>query len=218
VRVRIPPSAPPLERWPSLVYGTALLRRQARQLARRFESFTLRVFVITGGDRSGLSATVSGVNLHEALAERASNIRQLEQLKHRLIAAARHQEGEDPAEPADEILRQADELLTRQAQLIAAINHTNAATHLNGGETITMALARRDQLKALLKLVTETESAAAGSGRHGLYRSMRSEIRDVTEMDVTALRRRLDNLSRQVRELDAQIQAAAPATDLTVAL
>jgi hypothetical protein len=204
-----------LECWPSLVYGTVLLRRQAGEPARRFKSFTLRVFAVTGGDRSGLAAMITCVNLHEALAERAANVRQFEQLKHRVIAAVRHQEGEDPAETGDELLRQTKDLLDRQARLIAAINHTNAATLLDDrSSTITAALAERDRLRALHKLITETEAAAAGSGRHGWGRAMRSEIRDVTEMDVAGLRRQLDDLSRQIRELDAKIQATHPVTEL----
>jgi hypothetical protein len=154
------------------------------------------------------------VKLNEALAERADVKRRLDQMKHRVIAAARHQEGEDPPESADELLSQAGELLGRQRILITRINHTNAEAVTEDGESVTAALARRDELRSLHKLVTETEQAAAGTGRHDFYRATRGEIRDVTEMDVVALRRRADEIARQVRELDAQIQAAGLAFDL----
>lgn len=154
------------------------------------------------------------MKLNEALAERADIKRRLDQLKRRVSAAARHQEGEDPPESADELLAQAEGLLGQQRSLITRINHTNAESVTGSGESLTAALARRDELRALHKLIAEAEQAAAGSGRHGMYRTMRSEIRDVTEMDVAGLRRRLDDVARQARELDAEIQAAGLTTDL----
>lgn len=161
-----------------------------------------------------MAATVGRVNLQEALAERSSNKRHLEQLKHRLTAAARHQEGETPPETADELIEQYERLSGQQATLIARINLTNAGTRLpDGGPTLTEALATRDERRLRHKVLTEAESTAAGADRYS-FRATRTEIRDVAGLDVVGIRRHCDELGADIRRLDAAIQLAGATTEL----
>ncbi len=76
--------------------------------------------------------------------------------------------------------------------------------------TLTEALARRDVLALRHGVFHQAaEAAAQAQGRYG-----RSEIRLVRLIDVAAIRARLDDLARERRELDTNIQAHNWTVDL----
>ena len=154
--------------------------------------------------------------LAEALRERADAKRQLTQLRDRIAASARHTEGEEPTEDATALLDEADGLIGRQAQRIAAINRANLATGLPDGRTLTQALADRDALRARFQLLTGAADAAAGNGRGlgWLARTGRQELRTFPTLDVTGLRRRADQVAEQIRTLDIAIERLNVTTEL----
>jgi uncharacterized protein DUF6847 len=162
------------------------------------------------------------VKLAEALSLRADTQAKLKQIEYRATSVARYQEGEEPPESAVDLLDQGRALADQLEHLIQAINLTNAATALNGGDaqaheqTITDAIARRDVLASRRKLVSAVADAAANSGRggYGFLRSSRSELVMKTDVDVITLRAEADDLSRQYRELDVKIQQANWNTEL----
>lgn len=115
--------------------------------------------------------------LGEALAERSSKKKQLEQVEARAVAVARYQEeGEQPAENAGELLQTGRRLIGELRELARRINRTNSVTELDPGFTLTDALAQRDGFAAQHKLVTAV--ADAGAGRTGAVwaRQLRSEL------------------------------------------
>ncbi|MFI7074319.1 DIP1984 family protein [Micromonospora sediminicola] len=144
------------------------------------------------------------MKLAEALALRADAARRVEQLRARITASARYQEGEEPAEDASALLVEAGEVLGELELLIRRINRTNAATVVDGG-TLTDALARRDVLRLRHGLLTSAANAAVGEGQRG-YRQLRSELTIIPALPVAELRRQADDLARQVREVDTLIQ------------
>ncbi|MFV2116155.1 DIP1984 family protein [Micromonospora sp. LOL_025] len=152
------------------------------------------------------------MKLAEALALRADAARRAEQLRARIAASARYQEGEAPAEDASALLAEAGEVLGGLESLIRRINRTNAATLVEGG-TLTDALARRDVLRMRHSLVTSAADAAAGEGQRG-YRQLRSELKMIPALPVAELRRQADDLARQVREVDTLIQRTNWEVDL----
>jgi hypothetical protein len=152
------------------------------------------------------------MKLAEALALRADAARRAEQLRARIAASARYQEGETPAEDAAALLVEADEVLGELEVLIRRINRTNAATVVEGG-TLTDALARRDVLRLRHSVVTSAADAAAGEGQRG-YRQLRSELKMIPALPVAELRRRADDLARQLREIDTLIQRTNWEVDL----
>jgi DNA repair exonuclease SbcCD ATPase subunit len=141
----------------------------------------------------------------EALAQRADAQRRVEQLRARIASNARYQEGEEPAEDAAALLAEVDEVLVELEELIRRINRTNAVTPLGDG-TLTDALARRDVLR--LRHSVLTSSADAAAGRSGAMRQMRSELRQLAALPVGELRRRADDVARDLRELDTAVQQA----------
>jgi len=146
------------------------------------------------------------VKLAEGLALRADASRRIEQLRTRIVANARFQEGEEPAEDARALLTEAGVALDELEDLIRRINRTNAAMRIGPEGTITDALARRDVLRARHSIVTAAADAAAGKSQAGMGRQLRSELKMLAALPVAELRSQADDLARQVRELDVRIQ------------
>jgi hypothetical protein len=157
---------------------------------------------------------VKTMKLAEALSLRSDAQKRLAQLQERAVASARYQEGEEPPERADELLGEARGVTEEIEGLIRRINRTNAATELEGGLTITDAIARRDALALRRKVITAVADAAAGQDDHLWGRRLRSELRQLSALPVTELRREADDLARRYRELDVRLQEANWATEL----
>src|SRR4029453_11345207 len=80
---------------------------------------------------------VRTMKLAEALALRADAVRRVEQLRTRIAASARYQEGEEPAEDAGQLLAESAAVLDDLESLIRRVNRTNAAAALDHGGTLT---------------------------------------------------------------------------------
>ena len=147
------------------------------------------------------------MNLAEALTARADLQRRIEQLRARITANARYQEGEEPAEDAAALLVEADAALVQLRDLIRRINATNAALELGADGTMTDALAARDVLRLRHSLLADAAAAASGANDQFL-RQMRSELRQISALPVAELRSRADAVAQELRELDNRIQQA----------
>ena len=152
--------------------------------------------------------------LGEALAERASKKKQLEQVEARAVSVARYQEGEQPAENAGELLETGRRLVGELRELARRINRTNSVTELEPGFTLTDALARRDGYAAEYKLVSAIADAGAGARNHMWGRQLRSELQQVSAVPVTGLRAEADRIAEARRNLDVRIQQAGWSTEL----
>ncbi|MER7283085.1 DIP1984 family protein [Dactylosporangium sp. NPDC000244] len=152
------------------------------------------------------------MKLAEALALRAAAVRRVEQLRARIAASARYQEGEPPVEDAAALLADAGETLGELEGLIRRINRTNATVEVEGG-TLTDALARRDVLRMRHAVVTGAAQAAAGDAQRG-HRQLRSELKMIVALPVADLRREADDLARRLREVDTLIQRTNWEADL----
>ncbi len=144
------------------------------------------------------------MKLAEALVQRADVKKRLSELQTRLTQNVRVQEGESPHEPPDAILRELTEALTAYRTLIQRINRTNAATRLADGRTITDHIAERDVLVIEQRAIDAAVKAATDVS----WRYSRSEIKQVAAVDVPALRQRLDDTAKRLREVDMTIQKA----------
>lgn len=153
------------------------------------------------------------MKLAEALALRADAARRVEQLKARIVANARYQEGEEPSEDAGALLAEAGTALDRLENLVRRINRTNATAVIGPDGTLTDALARRDVLRLRHSVITAAADAAAGKNA-GYQRQLRSELKMLSAVPVAPLRTESDNLSRQIREIDVRIQRANWEVDL----
>lgn len=153
------------------------------------------------------------MKLAEALTARADLQRRIEQLRARITANARYQEGEEPAEDAAALIAEADTALEQLRQLIRRINATNSRLDLGADGTMTDALAARDVLRLQHSLLADAAAAASGANDQFL-RQMRSELRQISALPVGELRSRADEVARALRELDNRIQQANWSNDL----
>ena len=112
------------------------------------------------------------------------------------------QEGENPAEPIEELLPEYERMMDDLESLVKRINKTNSVNTL-GSRTLTDAIAERDNIKARIITYRELYSAAAIKQE----RYSRSEVKYVRCVDTVALQKKIDELSKQYRLLDTSIQA-----------
>ncbi|HEX6506492.1 MAG TPA: DIP1984 family protein [Chloroflexota bacterium] len=150
------------------------------------------------------------MKLSEALVLRADVQKRIQRLGERLDLSARVQEGEEPPENPQELLAELGRLIEQLRDLMTRINQTNSRASLESGETLTVALARRDTLSLqyrVLERFARTTSETADRYTH-------TEIRIRPTVDVAALRRQLDSIAQERRDLDMAIQAANWTTEL----
>ncbi|UTX54552.1 DIP1984 family protein [Leucobacter aridicollis] len=171
------------------------------------------------------------MKLAEALALRGDTQKRIAQLRSRIVANAHYQESDTPVEDAAALLAEVELAVGELEVLVRSINATNSAIQLeiapkspSGGRrrqqsgaatasevTMTDALARRDSLRLRHSILVEAADAAQDQG---MFRQMRSELRQISALQVPDLRAQADTLARELRELDAQIQQANWLNDL----
>jgi hypothetical protein len=159
------------------------------------------------------------MKLAEALLLRADRNRALQQLRMRIAASARYQEGEKPPEDARQLVASASVVLDDLESLIAKINRTNSSTVMEDGRSVTDALAERDVLRLRYSLLTSSADAASGAAsgaiqRMPMIRATRSELKYMTTLNVRSLREEASTTARRVRELDGRIQQVNWTTEL----
>ncbi len=142
------------------------------------------------------------MKLAEALVLRSDGQRKIEQLKHRLEQVVKVQEddtpGEDPHELFQELARTVDEVYV----LIRKINKTNAQTWFDEQRTLADVLTERDRILTKRRVLSETLQHATTR----LDRYTRMEVKYYRTIDVAALQREVDELSKTYRELDLRVQ------------
>ena len=141
------------------------------------------------------------MKLAEALSIRAELQKKAEQLEQRLKSVVKIQEGDTPEESPTDLLSELDQAAAQLEKLLYRINLTNLHT-VRDGESITAMIARKDALtleinvlRNVLKAATEPES-----------RYSRNEIKYVKTIDTAKLRKKIDNLSAELRKKDLKIQ------------
>ena len=149
------------------------------------------------------------MKIAEALIERADIQKRIEQLRDRLSNNALVQEGEEPAEDPTSLLSELDRLEKRLCELVARINLTNANT-VSGGMTVTEMLTLRDCLAQKNDIMRDFLRAASQKWMRGRG----SEIVVKSTVSVSELQKQVDDISKQLRELDTRIQGINWNTDL----
>jgi alpha-D-ribose 1-methylphosphonate 5-triphosphate synthase subunit PhnI len=142
------------------------------------------------------------MKLAEALAERSDCQKKIEKLKARLVNCVRVQEGEQPIENPETLLKELRATHERMNALVVRINRTNANTPFDKGMSLSDALAQRDHLAALrASLVRVVEAASIRADR-----MTRSEVKYVSVVSVRDLQVEADSAAEAHRKLDSRIQ------------
>ena len=151
------------------------------------------------------------MKLAEALMERADLQRRLVQVKQRMQQNALYQEGDAPAESVAELLAEYRRCAERLETLVVAINRSNQQIVLADGMPMLEALARRERLQhehAILSALCE--AAMPDNSRYS-----RSELRSLSAVNISEVRKEADKIAQRCRELDIQIQQANWSQDLS---
>jgi uncharacterized coiled-coil DUF342 family protein len=149
------------------------------------------------------------MKLAEALSIRKDLQTRISQLSARLASNVKVQEGDEPAEDPKELFKELDSCLKQLEEYIYRINLTNMRT-MSGEKTLTQLMAERDVLTKRVEVMQNVFNQASSTNE----RYSRSEIKFVTTIDIKALRKQIDKLSSQLRQLDIEIQSINFATDL----
>ena len=119
------------------------------------------------------------------------------------------QEGDQPAEKPEDLFKELESALKQLKDMIVSINRTNQETVWEG-KTLTEMIAEKDVLSMHLSALRSTlDSANVRSDRYS-----RNEIKFVRTIDVNKLQKEVDDLARDLRELDSKLQQANWTTDL----
>lgn len=149
------------------------------------------------------------MKLAEALSIRKDLQTRISQLSSRLVSNVKVQEGDEPAEEPKELFKELDSCLKQLEEYIYRINVTNLQT-MCGKKTLTQLMAERDVLTKRVGVMQEVFNQASSTND----RYSRSEIKYVTTIDIKALRKQIDKLSAQLRQLDIEIQSINFSTEL----
>lgn len=149
------------------------------------------------------------MKLAAALLERANLQEKISELGHRLNNNAKVQEGEQPAEQPKELLEELNNTIGRMEELISQINLTNSKT-IHNGKTITELLAHRDCLKEKIQIIRDFLDYSSNL----VNRATRSEIKIRSTIPVKETQKKLDILSKELRETDELIQELNWTTEL----
>jgi hypothetical protein len=150
------------------------------------------------------------MKLAEALLLRADLQKKLASLRERIVANAVVQEGDQPHESPDALMKEAFGAQGELEKLVTSINAANLATKLTDGRTLTQAIARRDTLTSQHSLLV---AAIAGCRKEPDRYGVR-EIKWVATLEVKKLQKQADDLSKKIRELNGMIQQANWAAEL----
>lgn len=149
------------------------------------------------------------MKLAQALILRSDTQKRIEQLKVRLLSNAKTQENESPSEDPKLLLKELDKLTSELFMLICSINLTNSSAKFES-MSLTEMIAKKDALT--LKANVLREFATSASQKVDLYSN--SEIKILSTVDVAALQKQVDALSKEIRELEMKLQEANWSVDL----
>ena len=151
------------------------------------------------------------MKLAEALILRADLQKRIEQLKNRLKNNVMVQEGDEPSEDPEMLLKEFEDCQLELTDIIKRINKTNNETMFNEKWTLADALTERDGLwekRLILSHVAEVASIKQD-------RYSRTEIKYISTVNVKELQKEIDKLSKEYREFDTKIQGLNWTIDLS---
>lgn len=142
------------------------------------------------------------MKLAEALMLRADMQKKIASLRARIARGVVVQDGSQPNEDPMALIREAAAVIAELERLVVAINAANLQHALPDGRSLAAALAHRDALTLQLGCL----QAAIDATDDRYDRMGGREVKWTTTVDVPALQKQIEDLSRQLRTLNARIQ------------
>jgi len=135
------------------------------------------------------------MKLAEALLLRSDQQKKLASLKQRINANVLVQDGDEPSEDPNELLKQVFSLTQESQKLVYAIHQTNALAKLTDGRSLLALLTQRDELVERHKILT---SAISNTQREPDRYSTR-EIKWHKVIPVSSLQKQSDDISAKLQ-------------------
>lgn len=142
------------------------------------------------------------MKLAEALLLRGDVQKRLASLRERISCNVLLQEGNAPHEDPNALLQEFMMVIAELEALVVKINVANLGNRLPDGRSLTAAIAFRD---SLMQRHAVLQSAIGATQKEPDRYSVR-EIKWVAAVDVGMLQKQSEDLSRQIREINARIQ------------
>ena len=149
------------------------------------------------------------MKIAEALILRADIQKRIAQLRTRLNNNAKVQENEEPAENPEFLLTELENLISQLNDLIVKINRTNTLSKIDGISLVEL-IAKKDTLSQKAGILREFIEIA--SQKVDLYST--TEIKVFSTVNVSEQQKKLDKLSKEIRETDTKLQQANWTIDL----
>ena len=144
------------------------------------------------------------MKIAEALLMQVELKKRLASLGDRIARCVRLQEGDTAPEQPEDLIRQCLAISEERMRLDTVIELANQRATLADGRTLAQALAEREHLKRTGSVYsTAIEASKVDPNRYG-----QAEIRWICTIDLKSMHQRVDDVARQVRELNVLIQAA----------
>ncbi len=150
------------------------------------------------------------MKLAEALSIRKDLQKRIQQLEQRIKSNVKVQEGDEPLEDPNELMKELHSCLIQLEELIARINLTNIKTKNAEGLTITQLIAKKDTLTTRIGILRNIYSEATNI----VNRYSSSELRIECVIDAKQLSKQIDDYSSSLRKLDIEIQSLNFLTEL----
>lgn len=150
------------------------------------------------------------MKLAEALSIRKDLQKRIQQLEERIKSNVKVQEGDEPLEDPNELMKELHSCLVQLEELIARINLTNIKTKNADGLTITQLIAKKDTLTTRIGILRNIYSEATNI----VNRYSSSELRIECVIDAKQLSKQIDDYSSRLRKLDIEIQSLNFLTEL----
>ena len=150
------------------------------------------------------------MKLAEALSIRKDLQKRIQQLEQRIKSNVKVQEGDEPLEDPNELMKELHSCLIQLEELIARINLTNIKTKNAEGLSITQLMAKKDTLTTRIGILRNIYSEATNI----TSRYSHTEIRLECVIDAKQLSKQIDDYSGRLRKLDMEIQALNFLTEL----
>ncbi|MCH4245644.1 DIP1984 family protein [Acinetobacter gerneri] len=143
------------------------------------------------------------MKLAEALLLRSDQKTKIASLKKRINNNVLVQEGDEPSENPNELLKEVFVLIGQSERLIYAIHQTNAKATLADGRSLLELLTKRDELVERHKILI----SAIANTHHEPDRYSSREIKWHKVIAVSSLQKQADDISAKLRDLNVLIQA-----------
>lgn len=150
------------------------------------------------------------MKLAEALLLRSDQQKKIASLKQRINANVLVQDGDEPSEDPNELLKQVFTLTQETQKLVLAIHQTNAQAKTNNGRLLLAVLTERDEFVERHKILT----SAIASTQQEPDRYSAREIKWRKVIPVSSLQKQADDISAKLRDLNVLIQASNWQIDL----